>query len=64
MEDAIKGLKCDNPDCTFTDMSVNSSNVKEWINRKCPLCGQVLLTKAEYETTKTVIGFMKQFDKS
>lgn len=35
----VKGIKCDNPECDFKDMSVNFEDYKNWVNRPCPKCG-------------------------
>tara|TARA_Y100000034_G_scaffold33928_1_gene41534 strand:- start:34997 stop:35314 length:318 start_codon:yes stop_codon:yes gene_type:complete len=46
----IKGLKCDNEECNYKDMSILASNYGDYVDSKCPDCGSVLLTKKDYET--------------
>ena len=47
MQIKISGLKCDH--CTFRDDDVLFKDYKKSIGRRCPLCGEVLLTKEEYD---------------
>lgn len=35
----IQGIKCDNKDCDFKDMSVSYEDYPKWINKPCPKCG-------------------------
>jgi ssDNA-binding Zn-finger/Zn-ribbon topoisomerase 1 len=44
----IKGLKCDNPECNYHDETIEFKNYKQYIGYPCPLCGQNLLTKKDY----------------
>ena len=53
------GLKCDNPDCDFSDMSIPTSKYKEYINCPCPKCGANLLTKADYRASKIINGLVR-----
>lgn len=41
----ISGIKCDNPSCDYSDMSVKFEDYKDWLNKPCPLCGENLLTQ-------------------
>lgn len=60
MEKAVKmhigGIKCDNPNCDFVDMSVKFENYDKWLNKPCPKCGENLLTEEDYENTKFIIN--------
>lgn len=47
MELKISGLKCDY--CQYRDDNVKFSEYKKSIDRKCPECGENLLTKEEYD---------------
>ena len=49
------GIKCDNPNCDYKDMSVR------YLNKPCPKCGQNLLTKHDYNVAKMVMGLCKLF---
>ena len=59
MEANIYGLKCDNPDCDFVDMSIEYEDYKNWVNKPCPKCGAILLTKFDYEICKQAKMFAK-----
>lgn len=60
MKDAIrmnvKGIKCDNPNCDFVDMSVKFEYYNDWLNKPCPKCGSNLLTDHDYFMTKTLFA--------
>lgn len=43
------GLKCDNPNCDWKDLSVTRDQMKDFINHKCPKCGENVLTLEDYE---------------
>ena len=53
------GIKCDNPNCDFRDMSVRFEDYPKWLNRPCPKCGQNLLTEADLRTTKRAMHMAK-----
>lgn len=60
MKDAIemniKGLKCDNPNCDYIDMTIKVEEYGKYLNTKCPKCGEILLTEADYRNTKFLLG--------
>lgn len=60
MKDAIrmdvKGIKCDNPNCDFVDMSVEFEDYENWLNKPCPKCGSNLLTDHDYFITKALFA--------
>jgi len=60
MKDAIemniKGLKCDNPDCDYIDMEIKVEEYGKYLNTRCPKCGEILLTEADYRNTKFLLG--------
>lgn len=45
----ISGIQCDS--CDWKDMSIQSDDYEEWINKPCPECGANLLTQADYNMT-------------
>lgn len=45
------GLNCDNPNCDWSDMSIEVSDYKNWVNKPCPECGESLLTQEDYDKT-------------
>lgn len=53
------GLKCDNPDCDFVDMSIPINDYKKWVNAPCPKCGANLLTKQDYRLVKLFRGIAR-----
>lgn len=63
LEIKIGGLKCDNPDCTYKDMSIDVKDYKNWVNAKCPKCGEILLTKMDYLNTKFLLGMVELANK-
>lgn len=67
MKDAVEmnigGLKCDNPKCDYVNMDVNVKDYEKWVNAKCPKCGQILLTEADYRNTKFLLGTVELANK-
>lgn len=53
------GLKCDNPNCDFVDMSIEIEDYDNWVNKSCPKCGQKLLTEEDYNAVKMMIVLAK-----
>jgi len=47
----IHGVKCDNPNCDYSDMSVTVSDYADWVNKPCPKCGENLMTQKDYDNT-------------
>jgi hypothetical protein len=52
----IKGIKCDTVGCSFVDENVTVSQYQEWLNRPCEKCGGNLLTEADFNTVRMLIG--------
>ena len=48
----ISGIKCDN--CDYKDASVDMKAYSAWLNKSCPVCGENLLTRDDYEMVKRV----------
>lgn len=63
MEDAIKmqvaGLKCDNPNCDYIDMSIRLEDYEKYLNAKCPKCGSILLTESDFNNVQAMIEIAK-----
>lgn len=55
------GLKCDNPECDFVDMSIKVEEYESWLNAPCPKCGSNLLTQGDLDTVKMIIALGKLF---
>lgn len=57
------GLKCDNPKCNYVNIGINPSEYKNWVNAKCPDCGEILLTKADYNASVCLMGIVELVNK-
>jgi hypothetical protein len=53
------GLKCDNPNCDYVNMNIKVEEYKDWVEKPCPKCGWVLLTKKDYKMSKILLGLVK-----
>ena len=45
----VGGLKCDNPNCDYSDMTVPFEDYESSVNKPCPKCGENLLTQEDYD---------------
>lgn len=59
----VMGIKCDNPECDFADMSVKVEDYPLWLNKECPICGANLLTQADYDILQKTLKLGKIFNK-
>jgi len=59
----ISGLQCDNKDCDFIDPTIKVEDYEENINKKCPKCGEVLLTQEDYNTVLKMINTVSNINK-
>lgn len=48
VEIVSSGLHCDNPKCDWEDKTVIFDNLKAWVNKPCPKCGENVLTLEDY----------------
>lgn len=55
MEVNVFGLKCDNKECNYEDKTIKYEQYEDYINYPCPQCGESLLTKTDYLTTKFIV---------
>lgn len=66
MKDALElnihGIKCDNPDCDYNDMTVRVENYDKWLNKPCPKCGENLLTEKDYESVKVIMSLTENIN--
>ena len=60
----ITGIKGDNPECDYKDDSVNRDNYLEYVDKECPECGSILLTKADYDAVKELEDLSVSFSVS
>lgn len=56
VEQTVKGIKCDTPECNYSDMTVSSDDYLDWLNKPCPKCGANLLTQADYDFVQVLTG--------
>lgn len=63
MEIEIRGIKCDNPNCDFSDMDVNYEDYENWLNKPCPKCGCNLLTQKDYDACRIYMKVAKFLNK-
>lgn len=59
----IHGIRCDNPNCDYEDMTVQMEDYEQWLNKPCPKCGQNLLTEEDYRNTLFLIEMTKVANK-
>lgn len=59
LEMNIGGIKCDNPNCDFNDMTVKVDDYESWLNKPCPKCGENLLTENDYKNTLFLLKMVK-----
>lgn len=52
---SMGGIKCDNPKCTYKDESVCVDEYPQYLNKPCPICGENLLTEADYKSFMTIL---------
>lgn len=67
MEKAVEmnvfGIKCDNPECDYQDMTVKYEDYSRLLNKPCPKCGDNLLTQEDLERTETLIHNINMVNK-
>lgn len=59
----IGGLKCDNSQCGWSDMTIKFEEYKKYLNSSCPKCGENILTEDDYNETCNIIKSMVVFQK-
>lgn len=52
----ISGLKCDNPNCNYSDSSIKMEDYESWVGEPCPECKEVLLTEADFNTVQNMVA--------
>lgn len=55
----VGGIKCDNKECDFKDMTVLFKDYDKWLNKPCPKCGSNLLTQQDYDAVKELIDIVE-----
>ena len=60
-------VKCDNPACDYTVLNENKDpnnpDLKEYLNKPCPKCGENLLTEKDYKSFKRMIKIIATINK-
>ncbi|WP_165005266.1 hypothetical protein [Enterococcus sp. ZJ1668] len=51
----VRGIKCDNPECDYSDMAVKYENYPQFLNKPCPKCGANLLTQEDLDATEQLM---------
>ena len=59
----VKGIKCDNPDCDYIDMTVRYEDYPKWLNRPCPKCGANLLTEKDFKKIQKMMSHVEFLNK-
>lgn len=57
----IKGIKCDNKACGWSDMSAKF-DPEFWLNKPCPSCGSNLFTQADYDAMMRMFRIARVFN--
>lgn len=57
----ISGLSCDNQECDYQN-DAKFEEFKDWLDKPCPKCGEVLLTEQDYENTLMIVEMAKMFN--
>lgn len=52
----LGGIKCDSPQCFYRDEKVKIEEYEQWVNKPCPICGEILLTEDDLNTVKLLAG--------
>lgn len=63
IEFEIKGLKCDNKECDYTDMNVPFEDYEACVGKPCPKCGESLLTKEDFMSCSIIHTMIDNLNK-
>lgn len=63
IETNIYGIKCDNPNCDYQDMTVKYEDYPSLLNKPCPECGDNLLTQEDFDRTETLVHNIEMVNK-
>lgn len=59
----IKGIKCDNKACDYSNPDVSADDYINWLNKPCPKCGANLLTLEDFETVTRMIHLVNTMNR-
>lgn len=49
------GIKCDNENCDWEDMTIPVEDYQLWVTKGCPKCGEVVLTQEDVDNYEKFI---------
>lgn len=52
----IHGIKCNNPTCSYENKTVLPHEYTFWVNKPCPMCGEIILTKNDFAFYKLLLA--------
>ncbi len=58
----VGGIKCDNPECGYTDPTAKRENFKDYLNKPCPECGENLLTQEDIDAVEAMEVMAKEIN--
>jgi len=54
----VSGVACDNENCDYVNKNVQLGDFTQYLNKPCPKCGEILLTKEDYDIS---VGLVTAF---
>jgi len=54
IETTHSGIKCDNPNCSYTDKTATFETYHNYLNKPCPNCGENLLTEDDFNRAEAI----------
>ena len=59
----VCGIKCENKECDYVDITVTLKDLDNWIDKPCPKCGTNLLPKDDYNFAVFGPGSSEEIDR-
>lgn len=56
MKIEITGIRCNNLNCDFVDEKVSYEEYHLWLNKLCPKCNNILLTKSDFDFASSLLN--------
>jgi hypothetical protein len=56
------GLKCDTPDCDWSNPGISMANYAAYVGYNCPKCSAVVLTQDDYEALQAVLTLIHEIN--
>ncbi len=54
IETTHSGIKCDNPNCSYTDETATFETYRNYLDKPCPNCGENLLTEDDFNRAEAI----------